>query len=385
MGLGSLAIEASVVVAILLVSGLPLTVAWVTTFRGKRKNGQRERVRPLVLVRVNETADEQWRDRLARDRDSAQFDTMMVVAGEALELASSGATKVTCISAPLEETLASNRKIARLRLAEMELARLGSVTIVVADADVELSKAFLEDARTLEHGMLWSPPLGGHDDSLGQALLSATLQSFMAISALTKVTRSAPAMAGKAFAITSETLTAIGGFSAFGAYIGEDIAMSEALHRLAISVSPSMASRIDPQTWRGWLQRCTRWMQVLRAHRPISYWTYPFLMTPLVWVIPAVFATRGSTWIGLVYYALVRFWMVLSLGRISSAVAKDSAKSTLQRGVGLSFLWGFVGDLLLVIAWLLAVKDRGIRWQGRQYLLGRGGSIESVSVLTSQT
>jgi ceramide glucosyltransferase len=107
--------------------------------------------------------------------------------------------------------------------------------------------------------------------------------------------------------------------------------------------------------------RFTRWMQVLRAHRPVLWLTVPLLFTPslpLLAVAP-IAGTGGRL-------AILALWAARTLlaWRLEPA--------------GAWWTWP-LGEGLLLLAFVRSLGLRTLTWRGRRFRLSRGGRMQAVA------
>ncbi|HZH02758.1 MAG TPA: carotenoid biosynthesis protein, partial [Myxococcaceae bacterium] len=147
-------------------------------------------------------------------------------------------------------------------------------------------------------------------------------------------------------------------------YVGEDLELGRRVAAGGGEVALARASARVPadeaQTWRSSVERLTRWMQVLRAHRPGLYPTVPLLFTPSLPLIALALLWGGAGLSGAVA-ALVGVRMALSL--------------SLSGGRGYEWVWG---EALLVTAFTRSLAARTLRWRGRSFALSSGGRMVPV-------
>jgi len=109
------------------------------------------------------------------------------------------------------------------------------------------------------------------------------------------------------------------------------------------------------------LRRFRRWMQVLRAHRPVLYPTVPLLLAPTPLLLPLA-AWLGSPPLIAAVAALVVLRIALAL--VLSRGSTDAA------GAGWEWL---VGEAMLLAAWTASLGDHTVDWRGRCFTVQRGG------------
>ncbi len=264
-----------------------------------------------------------------------------------------------------------NRKAAHLR-AGLALVRdeIDDETVVVhADADVMLAPgdldalvAALGDARSLS----FSPP--SPHRALAQAIVSLSPQAFATIAALSRITKTPPAIAGKLVAIGLPLLQELGGYECMMHSIGDDIALVERARAHGARIVMSSRAVVTKSESKPFDQ-FTRWFQVIAAHRPGLLIAYPFLMAPLpIAILMCALASTRASLLALGALFLGRFALSFALARgpYRGRVRWTSAALTP------------LGDALVLASVVRAVTRRAIPWAGRTYRVGRGGRILDV-------
>jgi hypothetical protein len=108
------------------------------------------------------------------------------------------------------------------------------------------------------------------------------------------------------------------------------------------------------------LARFTRWLRVLRAHRPALWTTVPLLLAPTPLLLTAVLVL-GSPLVAIAVVCLVA-------GR--TVLARRLAPET-GRGD-----W-MLGETPLLAAFVCSLRTRRIRWRGRVFDVARGGHMRA--------
>lgn len=198
----------------------------------------------------------------------------------------------------------------------------------------------------------------------GRAVRGLLVQSHHAFEVIDVMSAGARAICGKAIALSPVAVTEL---VKLKDCIGEDLELAHVLHEQGLPVTLAKATANVPQTDHVALapvvDRFTRWMQVLRAHRPALFPTVPLLFapTPLLMVLAAIVATP---------YAAIALSVLVGL-RITLANRQD------DRG-GLRFEW-LLAELMLLVCWLNALKQGNtVEWRGRQFSLKAGGRMEAL-------
>lgn len=264
-----------------------------------------------------------------------------------------------------------NRKVGHLlyalRVLDAEGKLDGGRFVLSIDADVRVDAALLLSlAEGLAAGAALTtaapepelkPGMGSTWPARAwRSLLLHTHHSFVALHAMSAGAR---AVCGKALglsAMAQEILTELAG------HVGEDLELSKRVSaRGGHVVLASVPARVpqDPAASTGEvLSRLTRWMQVLRAHRPLLYSAVPLFFTPTVPLV-AAYLLLGDP-------RLLTAVSALLLSRIALSLV-------LRGGTGLEWI---SGEALLGAAFLQSLTTRTLSWRGRRYALLRGGRME---------
>ncbi len=246
---------------------------------------------------------------------------------------------------------AKNRKLAHLKGALAGLP--GHRAVLIADADVAVDGA-LVDALLSAIGagaeLAWAAPCPVRP-GLSRGLLVQSVHSFEVLSVMAL---GAPAVCGKAMALGPKAVECL---RALPDCIGEDLELSKALHERGLRVVQAGRARM-PGPGHAPAARFTRWMQVLKAHRPALFPTVPLLFacTPVLLVAAQLTGERAAV------AALVSLRLVLA--------------SALQRRPGLYLEW-LAAEALLLACWLGALVRGGhVQWRGRTLQAGPNGALE---------
>jgi hypothetical protein len=115
--------------------------------------------------------------------------------------------------------------------------------------------------------------------------------------------------------------------------------------------------------------RFTRWMQVLRAHRPSLFPSVPLFFTPTPLLV-ALTSVSASASTALCLAALVAVRIALA--------------SRLDRRPGWRFEWLFA-EVLLLGCWLESLRrGRTVTWRGRHFNVRSGGKMLPLQALSSE-
>ncbi|MFT3708841.1 MAG: glycosyltransferase [Archangium sp.] len=253
-----------------------------------------------------------------------------------------------------------NRKLGHVKYA---LDVLGPrETVVVIDGDVRVDEALLASLLgALDAGAdaAWAAPQPQRA-GLERGVLVQSLHSFDALAAISPAPMT---MCGKAVALGPKAVEVL---RALPDCVGEDLELASQLHQRGLTVE--LAGRaLLPGSAGAPLQRFTRWMQVLRAHRPFLFPAVPifFACTPVLlgasaWTLePVVVAVTAAVLIARTFVA----WR-----------AERAAASTLAP------VWWLGAEGLLLVAWVGAlVRGRTVIWRGRRLQLTPGGALAARS------
>lgn len=261
------------------------------------------------------------------------------------------------------DPLSKNRKVGHLAYALATIPQQRDTVVLCVDADVRVDGALvtslldeLQDGAALASA---APRPESIDTLAGRLNRGLLVQSHHSFEALDVMSAGAKAICGKAIALSS---TAAAELVRLADCIGEDLELSQVLHERGLTVTLARAPALVPQardaTVRPVFERFTRWMQVLRAHRPALFPSVPlfFAPTPVLMVLASVVATPQ------VAFALC----FLVAARITLA-------NRLDRRTGLRFEW-LLAEALLFVCWFEALRvGRTVTWRGRRFELVEGG------------
>jgi len=198
----------------------------------------------------------------------------------------------------------------------------------------------------------------------GRAVRGLLVQSHHAFEVIDVMSAGARAVCGKAIALSP---VAAAELVKLKDCIGEDLELSHVLHEKGLPVTLAKATANVPQgdhvALAPVIDRFTRWMQVLRAHRPGLFPSVPLLFapTPMLMVLASIVATPQ---------AALALSLLVGL-RITLGNRQD------DRG-GLRFEW-LLAELMLLVCWFNALKQGNtVEWRGRQFSLKAGGRMEAL-------
>nr|WP_228530761.1 MULTISPECIES: glycosyltransferase [Myxococcaceae] len=279
------------------------------------------------------------------------------------------------------EPLTPNRKVGHLQhaLRVLRPSSDGGRVVLAVDADVAVTGALVEAlARPVAAGAplcsaAWTPVAAAGPRGVGglalEGLLRHTHHSFHALHAMSA---GAPAISGKALALSPEAMALLPGL---GEHIGEDLELSSRLHarglRPALAPAVARVPLLDPLALRPALARISRWMQVLRSHRPALYPTVPLLFAPTpVLLLLALLLDAAPLWLALLPLGAVRCALSLRLGQLSGEG---------ERGGMRAFGW-LAGEGLLLAAFVDSLLRGGrVTWRGRRFQLSAGGRMRPLA------
>lgn len=270
----------------------------------------------------------------------------------------------------LRSTPAStNRKVGHLAFALATLPTAGRVVVSV-DADVQVDGALvmgLIEAVRAGATVASAPPEPDGGRGLASALWRGLLvHSHLSFVSLGVMQAGAPALCGKALALGP---LALGELEALAELAGEDLELARRLHRRGERITTTAVSALCPLgpglTVEAVVQRATRWMRVLMAHRPGLAVTVPVLLapTPLLWLLAAA---RGS---------LPLLAGVFVLTGLRSALAAWLGVRSRRRGGGGGWLVWALAEALVLVAFGRALRGGPLSWRGRTFHLEARGRL----------
>jgi ceramide glucosyltransferase len=269
-----------------------------------------------------------------------------------------------------------NRKAAQLaRVVEDEGARFD--VVIVADADVDLAGMDLDAlvapliARP-DLAATWAPPIEVAPprtlgDRASAAVLGASLHAFPVLSKLDRA-----GLVGKLFAVRRDALLAVGGFGALVNHLGEDMELARRLraHGFEVEAAPVLARSLSSGRALGDVEaRFSRWIQVIRAQRPLLLASYPLIFFA---TIPLVIAAAIAAMEAPLFAAIAAAYAILT--RLALALA---ASFVAGRGVSLrrAIADAVLADLVLARAFVGALGSRSVVWRDVPLRIDRGGAL----------
>ncbi len=255
------------------------------------------------------------------------------------------------------DPLQHNRKLGHLQYA-LSILETGGRPVLVVDADVRVDDALVDALLTeLASGadLAWAAPRP-IESGVTRGLLVQSLHSFQALNALSG---GAKPVCGKAIALNPRALEVL---RSLPDCLGEDLELARKLHQQNLKVSLAGEANVPgaPASFNVLIARFTRWMQVLKAHRPLLFPTIPLLFaaTPMLALAAALL---GST--------------PLLLGALGLVSARATLAAVLERRAFTFGAW-FGAELLLLFCWLNAlVLGSKVTWRGRVMEVGLHGRL----------
>jgi hypothetical protein len=191
-----------------------------------------------------------------------------------------------------------------------------------------------------------------------RGLLTATHHDFRALDVMRA---GASAACGKAMALGPAALALL---PEIADCVGEDLELARRLHAAGGRVVLVDAAARMPQPPHGSLAaalaRFTRWLQVLRAHRPALWTTVPLLLAPTPLLLAAALL------LGSPIVALAVLCLFCSRTLLAYRLAPETGRGD----------W-VLGEALLLAAFVRSVWTRKISWRGRVFHVARGGHMHA--------
>ena len=262
------------------------------------------------------------------------------------------------------DPLSPNRKVGHLLYALASIPRDDHTVVIAVDADVEVDGPLVQslvDALAAGAAVASAAPQPSRSSTLvGRAVRGLLVQSHHSFRALDAMSAGAKAVCGKAMAFSPAALAELTGLDGC---IGEDLELSHRLHvrglRVSLAAAPARVPQTEHPSLDATVERFTRWMKVLRAHRPPLFPSIPLLFAPTpVLLVLAAF----SPWLLAAVVALV--------------VSRCTLAAVLEPGpVRLRFDW-LLAEGLLLWCWAASIASgRTVTWRGRTWRLGAGGAM----------
>jgi len=270
---------------------------------------------------------------------------------------------------------AYNPKVAQLVGLEREAT--GDV-YVVSDSNVRVQPEYLwsmvgqlADERV---GMVTSLFAGTGERTVGAALenLQVCAHTAPGLVALEAVSDK-PLTVGKSMAIRRRDLARLGGFMPVGQVLAEDYALGRRFFEAGFVAKTSMETvenRNVGCSIRRTLERHTRWCKMRRALSPMAFAVEP-IMTPIV-IATAGFAMAPDK----LTAAVLGGTCVLQTAAAQVAVRALRGHWLSPRYLPLELVRSYV----TLLCWARACMSRRIEWRGHSFTMGRGTTIEPVTV-----
>lgn len=302
-------------------------------------------------------------------------DPACAVAQSVVAVSDGNAAVIVTAPRPLE-----NRKVAQLAVG---LAATDEEIVVCADSDVRLVDGDLDaliaallDEVLPSAGAAFAAPIevAPHTlwDRASSAIVVGSPQSFRALYGMSALLGGAPSMAGALCAYRRSALRSIGEFSSVRDCLGEDNALAQKLvnagHRVALSQNPARCYD-GGRGAAAAIGRIARWLQVVRAQRPLLFLSYPLLVaaTPLLIILSLLLRTP----------VLGTFTALVLLLRIALSTALRRF-ARLSSGLFSALGDVFFGEGLLWLGFLRALGSRRINWRGHAFVVEKGGRLRPV-------
>jgi len=204
-------------------------------------------------------------------------------------------------------------------------------------------------------------------DRASAAVLGASLHAFVLLARLDKA-----GFVGKAFAVSTRHLRAVGGFASLVNVLGEDLELARRLQAIGARVHACPQVVVSTASGRSFAMvrsRFARWIMVVRMQRPLRLLGYPlmFLSTVPLCLLGGVVALADPG-VGVGFIA-----MALGLRFVVSVVAARRAQ--MPGGVGRRMVDMVLGEFLLWSAFIHVLGPARVRWRGRVLAVRRGGQL----------
>jgi ceramide glucosyltransferase len=244
--------------------------------------------------------------------------------------------------------------------------------IVCWDADMRAPRDFLKRVfspfRDPEVGA--STALYGvkRVDNFGQALEGLSVTDFGASVLVARVVEGMSFMLGAVLAFRREVLDQVGGFGVVRHHLADDYQLGNRTHKAGwkVALSPCIVEDVlGERSFGEYWEHQLRWMRTYRVCRPGGH--AAFIITQgLVWSLLWVLISGGSSaaWQGLGCWLLIRFFSTRYVWRmLGSASAARWALITPYK------------DLCYFALWVASWFGKTVRWGGKDYVLGAGGTM----------
>ncbi len=180
---------------------------------------------------------------------------------------------------------------------------------------------------------------------------------------------------GKSMALKRSALEALGGFAAFGDHLAEDYVIGQRVTReLGLRVALGRLPVLNVATKRSvqsFCDRYARWAVIHRTAVSLPTSLAQALLNP--WPLTLVALALSPT--------PLMLWLCLGTLVAKTAVDVATARALGCRGLWLAPLAVPVKDLVLFIAWCVALFRRTVEWRGHRLRVGPGSRLVPVSSL----
>lgn len=268
-----------------------------------------------------------------------------------------------------------NRKAAQLERMLAHGSPMEGI-VVVADSDVDLAGLDLQAFLCPLFGpnpalSVWAPPVETGPpltwgDRASAAWLGASIHSFPLLGGLDP-----RGLVGKLFALRTETLEKIGGFSSLTHILGEDMEIARRISERGgrIEMAPFPArSLARGRSFSQAVHRFGRWLSMIRTQRPLLLLTYPglFFATPLLCVasLPMLYITPKLS-AGALLLALSSRLLCAWAAAKSAQEGRVHALRLIQDAA--------LADALMLAAFWHALSSRTIVWRRHTFSVGANG------------
>jgi hypothetical protein len=175
----------------------------------------------------------------------------------------------------------------------------------------------------------------------------------------------APALCGKALGLGPEALRLL---PTLGHHLGEDLELALRLHAagtgVVLATAPAQVPLGGPLGTRPVVRRFSRWMRVLRAHRPVLLPSVPLLLCPTPVLLALALLAGSPPLLG----AVGLLWALRTALAVRLARTGQRAQAARE--------WP-LGEALLLVSFVHALAVRDVAWRGRRFRLLPGGRLEA--------
>lgn len=172
-----------------------------------------------------------------------------------------------------------------------------------------------------------------------------------------------PVSIGKAMLMSKETLFAIGGFTAFKNFLGEDYLIGQRISKLGLQVRTvnTFADNINKSwTLKEFISRHSRWAK-MRRNMHISYYTMESISNPVAISFILMILMWDLT--GVIQFLGVSFFKIIYDIYISRLIKTDLCKKY--------YLAAPIKDLLISLIWYVPYFSSTVSWRGNRFKIGR--------------